>query len=333
MDGITYCDEVDLARADDDRRVRPAGLVLLLHARRLLRGDREVPGRPAALGADRARALRREGRPLLHVPGRAASPAARRSTPRRRTTTSCASRTRRWRRCSAACSRCSPRRGTSRSRCRARSPPRSRLRTQQVLAYETGVDPGGRPARRLVLRRGADRCDGGEGHRDHGRPRAARRDGRGGRAGLPAPADRRRGVPGPAAGEHRGAADRRGQHASVPTSRRPRSRATRWTRRAAPASSNGSPRSSEPVRPPRCRARWPALSAAAGRDDDNLMPRLDRLREGVLHGGGDGRRAEGPVGRVPAAGGLLMALSECTRRQARARRSRPWREARRPRLA
>ena len=40
----------DRARPDDDRRVRPADLVLLLHPRRLLRGDRQVPRRPPPLG-------------------------------------------------------------------------------------------------------------------------------------------------------------------------------------------------------------------------------------------------------------------------------------------
>ena len=35
------------------------------------------------------------------------------------------------------------------------------LRTQQVIAHETGVDEHDRPARRLVLRRGADRPDRG----------------------------------------------------------------------------------------------------------------------------------------------------------------------------
>ena len=42
------------------------------------------------------------------------------------------------------------------------------LRTQQILAYETGVDEGGRPARRVLLRRGAHRRHRGEDHRDHG---------------------------------------------------------------------------------------------------------------------------------------------------------------------
>ena len=46
------------------------------------------------------------------------------------------------------------------------------LRTQQILAYETGVTPGRRPAGRLLLRRGAHRRDRGEDHRDHGRSRA-----------------------------------------------------------------------------------------------------------------------------------------------------------------
>ena len=50
------------------RRGRPPALVLLLHALRFLRGGREVPCRPAALGQDHARALRRQDRPRLHVP-------------------------------------------------------------------------------------------------------------------------------------------------------------------------------------------------------------------------------------------------------------------------
>ncbi len=71
--------------------------------------------------------------------GSAACAAARRCMRHRRRTTWCGWPTRRWRRCSAACSRCSPRPGTSRSRCPARSPTTLALRTQQILAYETGV--------------------------------------------------------------------------------------------------------------------------------------------------------------------------------------------------
>ena len=51
------------------------------------------------------------------------------------------------------------------------------LRTQQILAYETGRHEGGRSARRVLLRRGAHRRHRGQDHRDHGRPRAARRHG------------------------------------------------------------------------------------------------------------------------------------------------------------
>ena len=45
------------------------------------------------------------------------------------------------------------------------------LRTQQILAHETGVDAHRRSPRWVVLRRVADRRDGGEDRRDHGRPR------------------------------------------------------------------------------------------------------------------------------------------------------------------
>ena len=116
------------------------------------------------------------------------------------------------------------------------------LRTQQVLAYETGVDARRRPARRLVLRRGAHRRDGGAGRRDHGRPRAAGRHGEGGRGGLPPAAHRRGGVPRPARRSRRASARSSASTGSRPTRSRPRSRATRWTRRAGSASSNGSPR-------------------------------------------------------------------------------------------
>ena len=48
------------ARPDDHRPVRPADLVLLLYPRRLLRRDREIPCGTAPLGDDRARAIRRD---------------------------------------------------------------------------------------------------------------------------------------------------------------------------------------------------------------------------------------------------------------------------------
>ena len=49
------------------------------------------------------------------------------------------------------------------------------LRTQQVLAEETGVAQRGRPARRVLVRRGADRSDRGRGRGDLRPDRAAGR--------------------------------------------------------------------------------------------------------------------------------------------------------------
>ncbi len=121
------------------RLVCAAPVVLLQLAHRLLRRDRQVPGGAAHLRAPHAREVRRA---RIRARGSCAStrrpPAAAppRSSPR---TTSCASPTRRWRRCSAERSRCTPTRWTKCWRCRPKSRSRSRLRTQQVLAYETNV--------------------------------------------------------------------------------------------------------------------------------------------------------------------------------------------------
>ena len=67
-----------------------------------------------------------------------------------------------------------------------------------------------RPARRLVLRGGAHRPDGGGGLRVLRHDRRARRDGRGDQAELPAARDRRRVVP-PPGGDRARRADRRGR--------------------------------------------------------------------------------------------------------------------------
>ena len=63
-DGFAYVDAA-LERGLDGRRVRAAAVVLLQRAHRLLRGDREVPGRTAYLGAGVARPVRREGSALV----------------------------------------------------------------------------------------------------------------------------------------------------------------------------------------------------------------------------------------------------------------------------
>ena len=101
-------------------RLGPAPVVLLRRAQRLPRGDRQVPRRAPALGAHHARPLRRHRRRArCSCAFTRRRPAARspRSSP---TTTSCASRCRRWRPCSAARSRSTATAATRRWRCRPR---------------------------------------------------------------------------------------------------------------------------------------------------------------------------------------------------------------------
>src|SRR6202021_230941 len=56
----------------------------------------------------------------------------------------------------------------------------------------------------------------------------------------------------------------------------------------------------------RRRAGEPRGAVARGIRRRQPDARADRLRERLLHGRGDGVRAQGSVGRIPAAGGLLM---------------------------
>ena len=136
-DGIAYVECGARARPRR-RRLRAAALLLLRRAQRLLRGDREVPRRAADLGAADARALRREE---PRARGAALPRADRRRVADRAAaaTTSCATRSRRWRRCSAARSRCTPTRSTRRSRCRPRRPSRSRCARSRSSPHESGV--------------------------------------------------------------------------------------------------------------------------------------------------------------------------------------------------
>ena len=85
------------------------------------------------------------------------------------------------------------------------------LRQQQIIAEESGRGRHGRPARRVVVRRGADRRDRAAGLALPRRDRPARRDGRGDHRGLSAARDRRRGLSLPARVRCRGAAGRRDQ--------------------------------------------------------------------------------------------------------------------------
>ena len=123
--GIAYCEAAVAAGLSPDD-VRRAALLLLQRAQPLLPGGREVPRGAAAVGADHARALRRDE----PARDRAPLPRADRRLDADRAAagdrTSCASRSRRSRRSAAARSRCTRTRSTRRSRCRPSTPRGSR---------------------------------------------------------------------------------------------------------------------------------------------------------------------------------------------------------------
>ena len=124
-DGLTYVEQA-VERGPGRRRLRAAAVVLLQRPDRLLRGDRQVPRRPAHLGARAARDLRRQEPALvadaLPLPDGRRQPdrpaAAQQHRAHRRSRRSPA--------CSAARSRCTPTPTTRRSRCRPRRRSRSR---------------------------------------------------------------------------------------------------------------------------------------------------------------------------------------------------------------
>ena len=89
-------------------------------------------------------------------------------------------RCRRSPRCSAARSRCTPTPSTRRSACRPRSSAKIALRTQQVIAYESGA-PTWSTRSAAATRRGADRRDRAARSELHREGRRARRHGQGDR--------------------------------------------------------------------------------------------------------------------------------------------------------
>ena len=164
-DGIAYVECCLDARARR-RRLRAAALVLLRRAQRLLRGDREVPRRAAHLGAPHEGALRREEGREHEAPharadgGRLAHGAA-------------AVQQRRARRAPGA--RGGARRHAVAPHELARRDVRAAdreavtiaLRTQQIIAHESGVAEHHRSARRQLLRRVAHQRARGGGDRLH----------------------------------------------------------------------------------------------------------------------------------------------------------------------
>ena len=138
------------------RAVRARAVVLLRRAPRLLRGDRQVPRRPPDLGPLAARRLRRDDRegPAAALPHPDRRGVA--SPPSSRTTTSSGRRSRRCRR---------PRRHpvAAHQRPRRGARPAQREGRPDRAAHPAGDHGGdggherGRPARRLLVRRGAHR--------------------------------------------------------------------------------------------------------------------------------------------------------------------------------
>ena len=136
-DGLEYV-RAALAQRARRRRIRAAAVVLLRHRHEFLHGGRQAARRAAAVGAAHA-AVRAEepGEPgaahALPDLGRVSSPS------RTRTTTSCAPRSRRWPRCSAARSRCTPIPSTRRMALPTPFSARIARNTQLILAEETGI--------------------------------------------------------------------------------------------------------------------------------------------------------------------------------------------------
>ena len=136
-DGREYV-RAALAQGARRRRLRRAALVLLRHRHELLPRDREAARGAAALGRIMTGVRAEEARgsdaahplPDLGLDAHRAGPA---------TTTSCARRSRRWRRCSAARRACTPTRSTRRSRCRPTSPRAIARNTQLIIQEETHI--------------------------------------------------------------------------------------------------------------------------------------------------------------------------------------------------
>ena len=155
---------------------------------------------------------------------------------------------------------------------RPRRPCASRCARSRSSPTRPGVDEHDRPARRLVLRRGADRRARAPGLRVLRAHRRARRDGRGGQAELPAARDRRRELRAadrdrlrPALGRRRQRLPRRRRGADPHAAHRPRARAQADRARA------GGPRA---ARRRGVEAELVRLREAAARDGENLMPHL-----------------------------------------------------------
>ena len=207
-DGLTYVEQA-VERGLDVDRVRSAPVLLLQRPDRLLRGDRQVPRGAAHLGARAARDVRREGPALV---------ADALSRPDRRRVADRAAAAQQHRAHGDRGARGGPRRHPVAAHELLRRGARAADRGggDDRTAHPAGDRARDRrdehrgPARRLLLRRGADRSHGGARLRVLHEDRRAGRHGRGGQAQLPPARDRRRRLRA-AAGDRRGRADRGGR--------------------------------------------------------------------------------------------------------------------------
>ena len=154
---------------------RRACQLLLRHPQRLLRGDRQAAGGPAHLGHRDAGPLRGDASPSRCGCARTRRPRACRPPPSSRSTTWRGSPSRRSPRCSGGAQSLHTNSYDEVLALPTEEAVTVALRTQQIIAEETGATAHHRSARRLVLPRGAHRPDGSAGDGLHPDDRRAGR--------------------------------------------------------------------------------------------------------------------------------------------------------------
>ena len=150
------------------------------------------------------------------------------------------------------------------------------LRTQQIIAHETGVTNTIDPLGGSLLRRGADRRDGGARPTPTSRKhRRARRHGRGGQAQLPPARDRRRRLRAASSEIDARRADRRRRQRLPPRATTATARDPAHRPRRSSASRSAACRPCAPgATPRRSSARSATCASSGAADDANLMPVL-----------------------------------------------------------
>ena len=185
---------------------------------------------------------------------------------------------RRWRRCSAARSRCTPTRSTRRSRCRRDVSARIARNTQLILPARDRRHPGRRSAGRQLLRREPDREPDRRGAQADRRGRGAGRHDQGGRGRHAQAAHRGGGGAPPGAHRPRRGGHRRRQQVPARRTRRRSTSSMSTTTRCASRRSRGCERSAPDRDEAKCVAALTALGDAARNGDGNLLALRSRRR-------------------------------------------------------